>query len=134
MPSDQSTGTMTLVGTARCSTTYGTFRKSGGVGSTTIANGVLFNQTSGLLTALTGNIVLQGGGNFTGGAINNSSVGKTYLSVGSFNVNGTMTDTNVVENSGNLVGANVIKGAVDVGGRGYGTVRWSALPVVPRHG
>src|ERR1017187_7963977 len=92
---------------------FGTVRKSAGTGSTIFASGVLFNQTSGLLSALTGNFLLQGSGNFTGGSITNSSVGTTYLNAGSFNLNGTTTDTNVVENAGNLVGNNVINGALN---------------------
>ena len=91
---------------------FGTVRKSAGTGNTLFAGGVLFNQTSGLLSVQTGNVFLQGGGNFTGGSITNSSVGTTYLSAGNFNINGTVTDLNVIQNAGNLVGANVIHGAL----------------------
>ena len=91
---------------------FGTVRKSAGSGNTVIAGGVLFNQTSGLLSAQTGNILLQGSGNFTGGSITNSGVGTTYLNAGGFNINGTATGSNVVENAGNLVGNNVINGAL----------------------
>ncbi len=93
----------------------GTFRKSGGVNpaiNTLFAGGVLFNQSSGVLDVLTGNVVLQGSGNFTGGYITTNSTGTTYLSLGSFNINGTATGSNVVENAGNLVGTNVIKGVL----------------------
>jgi hypothetical protein len=93
---------------------YGTFRKSVGsmAGSTVMASGVLFNQSSGTLEVLNGNMVLQGSGNFTGGTIPTFVGGTTYLSSGNFNINGTFTGNNVVENSGNLVGANVINGAL----------------------
>src|ERR1035441_4841998 len=90
-----------------------TVRKSAGTGNTIFAGGVLFNQTSGLLSAQTGNILLQGSGNFTGGSITNSGVGTTYLNAGGFNINGTATGSNVVENAGNLVGNNVINGALN---------------------
>jgi hypothetical protein len=92
---------------------FGTVRKSGGTGNTFFAGGVLFNQTSGLLRALTGNLLLQDGGNFTGGSISNSGAGTTYLNAGNFNINGTATSGNVVENAGNLVGTNVINGALN---------------------
>ena len=36
----------------------------------------------------------------------------TVLSSGNFNLNGTVTPTNLIENAGNLVGANVINGAL----------------------
>jgi hypothetical protein len=90
---------------------YGTFRKSGGI-NTLFAGNVLFNQPSGVLDVQLGNVVLQGGANFTGGYITTNSTGTTYFSIGSFNLNGTATGTNVVENYGNLVGVNVIKGAL----------------------
>jgi hypothetical protein len=92
----------------------GTFRKSGGTNAavnTMFLGGVLFNQTGGLLDVESGNVVLQGSGNFNGGSIPNGA-GATYLSQGSFNINGTVTGTNVIENSGNLVGTNVINGAL----------------------
>src|ERR1017187_8245349 len=94
---------------------FGTFRKSGGVNAsqTLIASSVLFNQPSGVLDVRTGNVVLQGSGNFNGGYITTNSTGTTYLSQGSFNINGTATGTNVIENAGNLVGVNVINGALN---------------------
>ena len=91
----------------------GTFRKSAGTGNMLFAGGVLFNQPSGVLDVQTGNVVLQGSGNFTGGYITTNSTGTTYLSSGSFNLNGTATGSNVVENAGNLVGVNVIQGALN---------------------
>ncbi len=92
----------------------GTFRKSGGTNAalnTLFTGGVQFNQTGGLLDVESGNVVLQGGGNFNGGSIPNSA-GTTYLSIGNFNINGTVTGTNVIENAGSLVGMNVINGAL----------------------
>jgi hypothetical protein len=93
----------------------GTFRKSGGTNAavnTLFTSGVLFNQTGGLLDVASGNVVLQGGGNLTGGSIPNSA-GATYLSQGSFNINGTATGAKVIENAGNLVGTNVINGTLN---------------------
>ena len=104
---------------------FGTFRKSGGIkaGSTLLTGGVLFNLPSGVLDVQQGNLVLQGSGNFTGGYITTNSTGTTVFSVGNFNLNGTPTGTNVIENSGNLVGTNVINGALAwVGGNWNGTV------------
>src|ERR1039457_7010523 len=94
---------------------FGTFRKSGGVNAsqTLIASSVLFNQPTGVLDVRTGNVVLQGSGNFNGGYITTNSTGTTYLSQGSFNINGTATGTNVIENAGSLVGTNVINGALN---------------------
>ena len=90
---------------------YGTFRKSAGTNTsyTMIAGGVWFNQLSGAVDVQTGVLLFQGGGNFTGGTATNNN-GELVFSVGSFNLNGTLTGTNVVENSGNLVGANVVNG------------------------
>ena len=104
---------------------FGTFRKSGGINasSTLLTGGVLFNLPSGVLDVQQGNLVLQGSGNFTGGYITTNSTGTTIFSLGNFNLNGTPTGTNVIENSGNLVGTNVIKGALAwVGGNWNGTV------------
>ena len=91
---------------------FGTVHKSAGTNNTIFAGGVLFDQTSGLLSALTGNILLQGGGNLTGGTVTSSGIGTTYLNAGSFNINGATTSGNVVENAGNLVGNNVINGTL----------------------
>jgi hypothetical protein len=93
----------------------GTFRKSGGINpaiNTLFAGGVLFNQASGVLVVDMGNVVLQGGGNFTGGYVTTNSTGTTYLSLGNFNINGTAIASNVVENAGNLVGNNFIDGTL----------------------
>ena len=60
---------------------YGTFRKSAGANAsqTLIANGVLFNQLSGVVDVQTGRIcVLSGGGNFTGGSVTNEQRGCSF--------------------------------------------------------
>jgi hypothetical protein len=93
---------------------YGTFRKSGGTNTsqTLIQGGVLFNQLAGKADVQTGNLVLQGNGNFTGGTATNNA-GTLVFSIGSFNLNGTVTGTNVIENSGYLTGNNVINGSLN---------------------
>src|ERR1039457_6536070 len=93
---------------------FGTFRKSGGINAsqTLLGNPVTFNNT-GIVDVQTGNLTLQGIGNFTGGYITTNSTGTTYFYSGDFNLNGTATGTNVIESAGaNLVGTNVIKGAL----------------------
>jgi len=92
---------------------FGTFRKSGGTTAsyTLIGNPVTFNNT-GVVDVQHGILVLQGNDNFTGGYITTNSTGTTYFSSGNFNLNGTATGTNVIENAGNLVGTNVINGAL----------------------
>ena len=96
---------------------YGTFRKSGGAGNsyTFVGNGVVFNQLAGVVDVQSGTnglqLQLNGGGNFTGGCITTNSGGVTLFNNGNFNLNGTVTSTNVVENyNGSLVGTNVIQG------------------------
>ena len=102
---------------------FGNFRKSAGTGNTVFAGGVLFNQSGGLLSALTGNILLQGGGNLTGGSVTSSDIAVLYLNGGSFNINGATTSGNVTENAGNLVGTNVINGTLTwAAGNWNGTV------------
>ena len=104
----------------------GTFRKSGSTGgNTTFTGGVTFNQLSGAVDVQKGNLVLQGGGSFTGGftATNNTSV--TYLSSGSFNFNGALTSSNVIDNAGNLVGTNIIRGALT-----WQAGNWNSAPQV----
>ena len=97
---------------------YGTFRKTGGVGTnqTLFAGGVYFDQLAGVVDVQNGgsglNLVLQGSGGFTGGYVTTNTAGVTVLSSGNFNINGTVTPTNVFENSGNLTGVNVINGAL----------------------
>ena len=91
---------------------YSTIQKSAGTGSTTFGDGVLLNQPSGLVNVMTGNMVLQGSGNFTGGLFTTSATATNYLNAGNFNINGTILSGNVVENAGNLVGNNVIKGVL----------------------
>src|SRR5262249_21416749 len=103
---------------------YGTLRKSGGASeftNATIFASVLFNQLAGVIDVQNGTngleLAFQGGGNFTGGYITTNQFGLTVLSIGSFTLNGTVTGTNTWENNGNLVGTNVIRGALTwVGG------------------
>jgi hypothetical protein len=92
---------------------FGTFRKLAGsnAGQTQIGNPVAFNNT-GIVDVQTGNLVLQGIGNFTAGYITTNSTGTTYFSSGSFNLNGTTTGTNVIEKYGDLIGTNVINSAL----------------------
>ena len=86
-----------------------------------MTGGVLFNLPSGVLDVQQGNLVLQGSGNFTGGYITTNSTGTTVFSIGNFNLNGTPTGTNVIENSGNLVGTVVVNGFLTwVGGNWNG--------------
>ena len=58
-----------------------------------------------------GNLYLQGGGTFSGGTIPNNT-GTIFLNSGNFNINGTVTGTNVIENGGNLAGTVVVQGAL----------------------
>jgi len=53
-----------------------------------------------------------GGGNFTGGYVTTNTQGLLDFVQGSYNLNGTVTSTNTWLNGGNLVGTNVIKGAL----------------------
>ena len=90
---------------------YGTFRKSAGTGTGTIVGGgVLFNQLGGEVDVQSGTFALQGGGNLDGGFVTTNQSGTMLLSAGSFNFNGAVTSSNTVENAGNLVGNNVIRG------------------------
>ena len=97
---------------------YGTFRKTGGTGTnqTLFLPGVAFNQLAGVIDVQTGlnglNLALQSGGRFTGGYITTNGAGLTYLSSGSFTINGTVTPTNLIENAANLAGSNVITGGL----------------------
>ena len=95
-----------------------------------LTGGVLFNLPSGVLDVQQGNLVLQGGGNFTGGYITTNSTGTTVFSIGNFSLNGTPTGTNVIENSGNLVGPVVVNGYLTwVGGNWDGA---SSVTILPR--
>ena len=84
---------------------YGTFRKSAGTNTsqTLLASPVFYNQPIGVLDIQQGNFILQGGGNFNGGYITTNSAGTTTFSLGNFNLNGTATGSNVIENAGNLL-------------------------------
>ena len=91
----------------------GTFRKSAGKSSSRslITEGVVFNQLAGAVDVRQGNLVLQGGGSLTGGTATNNN-GVLSLAGGSYTLNGTVTGTKVIENGGNLAGANVIQGGL----------------------
>jgi len=98
---------------------YGTLRKSGGTGfstTTVFAGNVFFNQVAGVIDVQNGTnglqLTLQGGGNLNGGYITTNQLGFTVLSIGTFNINGTVTGTNTWDDAGNLAGTNVIKGAL----------------------
>ena len=85
----------------------GTFRKSAGTNQTTFGyNGVFLNNT-GHLDAQTGTITLAAGGNLTGGTATNLA-GIIRLAGGAFNINGTLTTTNVQLVAGSLIGVNVV--------------------------
>jgi hypothetical protein len=99
---------------------YGTFRKSGGVGGypgTYFNSGVVFNQLAGVLDIQSGTNGLQlslvSGGSFTGGYVTTNLNGITYLGGGNFNINGTLTSTNVLFGGSYLVGTNVINGGLN---------------------
>ncbi len=103
---------------------FGIFRKSGGTtaSGTLLGNPVTFNNT-GIVDVQQGNLTLQGNDSLTGGYLSTNSPGKTYLSSGNFNINGTVTGNNVIESGGNLVGTNVINGALTwQNGLWHGTV------------
>jgi hypothetical protein len=98
---------------------YGTFRKSGGVGGypgTYFNSGAVFNQMAGVLDVQSGTNGLQlslvSGGSFTGGYVTTNLNGITYLGGGNFNINGTLTCTNVIFGGSYLVGTNVINGGL----------------------
>jgi len=96
---------------------YGTFRKSGGVGGypgTYFYNGAVFNQLAGVLDVQSGTngleLTLASGGSLNGGYVTTNSNGVTLLG-NNFNINGTITCSNVVC-GGNLIGTNVISGGL----------------------
>jgi len=98
---------------------YGTFRKSGGVGGypgTYFNSGAVFNQLAGVLDVQSSTNGLQlslvSGGSFTGGYVTTNLNGITYLGGGNFNINGTLTCTNVLFGGSYLVGTNVINGGL----------------------
>jgi hypothetical protein len=95
---------------------FGTFRKSGGTNTSQTLVGTLTFNNAGIVDVQTGlnglNLTLQGSGNFTGGYFTTNSAALTYLSSGSFNINGTITTTNVIENAADLTGTNVIRGGL----------------------
>jgi hypothetical protein len=98
---------------------YGTFRKSGGAGGypgTFFNSGAVFNQLAGELDVESGTNGLQlslvSGGSFTGGYVTTNASGITYLGGGNFNINGTLTCTNVLFAGSYLIGTNVINGGL----------------------
>jgi hypothetical protein len=109
-------------GTGSTINNFGTLRKSGGagqlVGATIFQSGVVFNQLAGVIDVQNGigtngtELAFQGNGTFTGGYITTNQYGLTVLSSGNFTINGTTTGTNTWEDAGNLVGKNVINGAL----------------------
>jgi hypothetical protein len=101
-------------GSASAFNNIGTLRKTVGAAtnSTVVGGGVVFNQLAGEVDIQSGNFVLQGDGNFTGGYVNYTPNGFTVLSIGNFLINGTVTTSNVIEDAGNLVGSNIINGAL----------------------
>jgi hypothetical protein len=99
---------------------FGTFRKSGGVGGypgTYFNSGAVFNQLAGVLDIQSGTnglwLTLTSGGSFTGGYVTTNLNGITDLGGGNFNINGTLTCTNVLFGGGYLVGTNVINGGLN---------------------
>jgi hypothetical protein len=111
----------------------GMFRKSGGASefvNATIFQSVVFNQLAGEIDVQNGTngleLALQGGGNFTGGFITTNQFGLTTLEVSGYTINGTVTGTNTWEtDSGNLVGTNVIHGALN-----WVSGNWNGAPSV----
>jgi len=111
---------------------FGTFRKSGGASeftNATVFANVVFNQLAGVIDVQNGTngleLALQGGGNLNGGFISTNSQGLTVLSLGNYNINGTVTGTNTWEDAGNLVGANMINGALT-----WVSGNWDGAPAV----
>ena len=92
---------------------FGTFRKSGGAsgGYSQMQAGVTFNNI-GTVDVQQGNLRLEGGGNSSGGSITANGTGTTILVSGSYNLNGTATGTNLVEDGGNLIGTNIVNGGL----------------------
>ena len=112
---------------------YGTFRKSGGAGQfsnyTLFTSGTVFNQLAGVIDVQSGtnglNLFLQGVGNFTGGYVTTNLNGLTVFSIGTFNINGTVTGMNTWQNGGNMTGTNVINGALT-----WAAGNWNGAPYV----
>ena len=94
---------------------YGTFRKSGGTNAseTLIGNYVTFNN-AGVIDVQSGvgglNLWFEGNDTFNGGSFTMNPGGYTYLFTGTFNINGTVTTTNVIENDADMIGTNVLRG------------------------
>ena len=112
---------------------YGTFRKSGGAGQfsnyTLFTSGTVFNQIAGVIDVQSGtnglDLFFQGVGNFTGGYVTTNLNGLTVFSIGTFNINGTVTGMNTWQNGGNMTGTNVINGALT-----WAAGNWNGAPYV----
>jgi len=112
---------------------YGTFRKSGGAGQfsnyTLFTSGTVFNQIAGVIDVQSGtnglDLFFQGVGNFTGGYVTTNLNGLTVFSIGTFNINGTVTGMNTWQDGGNLTGTNVINGALT-----WAAGNWNGAPYV----
>lgn len=86
---------------------FGTLQKSSGTSATTISPVVLKNQ--GFVQAFPGGYInLSGGGTFSGGFVS----GQVILAGGNYNINGSVTSTNVFETGSLLVGSNVLAGGL----------------------
>jgi hypothetical protein len=106
----------------------GTFRKSGGSSGTTFSpsgGGSTFNNHGTVSNLTTGPVYLNGGGIFSAGSIS----GLAVLGGGSFNINGTVTSTNVQETGGYLYGSNVLSGGFVWAGANWDSV--SSIVVSP---
>lgn len=91
---------------------YGVVSKTGGAGSTYF-QGVVYYQFAGEITVGAGlDLELQGGGGLYGGTIATNLIGRVSLSGGTFNLEGTMTETNTVENGASWFSDNVIEGGL----------------------
>jgi hypothetical protein len=86
----------------------GTLRKSAGTNSTVLGSGAVLNNT-GIVDTQIGAIVLNDGGSFSAGWATNVN-GLLQLAGGNFNINGTVTATNVELDGGALAGSNVLQG------------------------
>ena len=91
---------------------FGVVSKTGGTGSTYF-QGVAFYQLTGQVTVGAGlDLELQAGGGLYGGGLATNQIGRVTLSGGAFNLEGTVTETNTVENGAFLFGDNVIEGGL----------------------
>ncbi len=109
---------------------FGTFQKSGGASTNqTSFPDVPFNQLAGVLDVQQGNLSLQAGASFSGGYVTTNSTGATLLAAGNFNINGTVTSSNVLAAGGSLIGNDVIRGALT-----FASGSWGATVTVATNG